>query len=226
MKGKKIATRNKLSINDKHSNAQEQESCEDTISRQAAIDEIEYELEMINSALDSMTLDFNARERLRQRKGETREILNSIQQLPPVTPQPTRPFRKFTDLSKDEIKQIVTDIFHPKKITNIETHKRDEKITCTIYTEWEGYDDTGNLETDLISDVLTLRNPFEYGDNAIHVDFSVGYDDYLKLKQFCFAKGIFPEDWIKYNPYLQEEKKSTEKQTSLEQKQEKDDSER
>lgn len=54
----------------------------DTISRQAAIDEIEYELEMINSALDSITLDFNTRERLRQRRGEAREILNSIQQLP------------------------------------------------------------------------------------------------------------------------------------------------
>lgn len=59
----------------------------DTISRQAAIDEIEYELEMINSALDSITLDFNARERLRQRRGEAREILNSIQQLPSAQPE-------------------------------------------------------------------------------------------------------------------------------------------
>lgn len=57
-------------------------SSADFISKQDAIDEIEYELEMINSALDSITLDFNARERLRQRKGEAREILNSIQQLP------------------------------------------------------------------------------------------------------------------------------------------------
>ena len=56
----------------------------DLIKRQDAIDEIEYELEMINSALDSITLDFNARERLHQRKGEAREILNSIQQLPSV----------------------------------------------------------------------------------------------------------------------------------------------
>ena len=56
----------------------------DCISRRAAIDEIEYELEMIDSALDSITLDFNARERLRQRRGEAREILNSIQQLPSV----------------------------------------------------------------------------------------------------------------------------------------------
>ena len=59
----------------------------DCISRQAAIDEIEYELEMINSTLDSTTLDFNARERLRQRRGEAREILNSIQQLPSAQPE-------------------------------------------------------------------------------------------------------------------------------------------
>ena len=57
-------------------------SDKDTIYRQDALDEIEYELEMINSALDSITLDFNAREILRQRRGEAREILNSIQQLP------------------------------------------------------------------------------------------------------------------------------------------------
>lgn len=57
---------------------------DDLISKQAVLDEIEYELEMINSTLDSATLDFNARERLRQRKGEAREILNYIQQLPPV----------------------------------------------------------------------------------------------------------------------------------------------
>lgn len=55
---------------------------DDLIKRSDAIDEIEYELEMINSALDSITLDFNARERLRQRRGEAIEILNSIQQIP------------------------------------------------------------------------------------------------------------------------------------------------
>ena len=59
----------------------------DLISRREVIDEIEYELEMINLALDSITLDFNTRERLRQRKGEAREILNSIQQLPPAQPE-------------------------------------------------------------------------------------------------------------------------------------------
>lgn len=59
----------------------------DLINRQAVVDEIEYELKMINSALDSMTLDFSARERLRQRRGEAKEILNSVQQLPSAEPE-------------------------------------------------------------------------------------------------------------------------------------------
>lgn len=183
--------------------AKRQEPCKDCISRQAVLDKMKERDEELSSICPK-----------------------DIRDLPPVTPQPTRPFRKFTDLSKDEIRQIVNDIFQPKKITNIETHKRDEEITCTIYTEWESYDDDGKLEIDLIPDTLTLRNPFEYGDNAIHVDFSVGYNDYLKLKQFCFSKGIFHEDWVKDNPYLQEEEKSTEKQTDLEQIQDEEDLER
>ena len=54
----------------------------DLIYKQAAIDEVQYEIEMINHALDSLTSDYNTRERLRQRKGEAREILNSIETLP------------------------------------------------------------------------------------------------------------------------------------------------
>lgn len=73
---------------------------DDLISRQAAIDEIEYELEMINSALYSITLDFNARERLRQRRGEAREILNSIQQLPSVQPEQKKGKWYFRDTTR------------------------------------------------------------------------------------------------------------------------------
>ena len=60
----------------------------DLISRQDAIDEIGYEIEMINLALDSITLEFNARERLYQRRGEARDILNSIQVLPSAQTEP------------------------------------------------------------------------------------------------------------------------------------------
>ena len=72
---------------------------DDLIKRSDAIGEIKYELEMINLALDSTTLDFNARERLRQRRGEAREILNSIQ----ILPSADRPQGEWSVDSIDEI---------------------------------------------------------------------------------------------------------------------------
>lgn len=62
----------------------------DLIDRQAAIDEVQYEIEMINNALDSLTLDYNTRERLCQRKVEAREILNFIKTLPTIHPEPPK----------------------------------------------------------------------------------------------------------------------------------------
>lgn len=35
-------------------------------------------------------------------------------------------YREFLDLTDDEIKQIITDIFHPVKIENIERYKKME----------------------------------------------------------------------------------------------------
>ena len=76
----------------------------DMISKQAVIEEIEYELEMINSAIDSMTLDFNAREMLRQRKGEAREILNYIQSLPSAQPERKK-------ISEEKMKIVIENYF-------------------------------------------------------------------------------------------------------------------
>ena len=61
-----------------------------SVDKQAAIDEVQYEIEMINHALDSLTLDYNTREKLHQRKEEAREILNSIETLPAVNPEPQK----------------------------------------------------------------------------------------------------------------------------------------
>ncbi len=58
--------------------------------------------------------------------------------------------RRFVDLTTDEVRQIVTDMFAPKKITNIKKSKRYDEITCTIYTEWETTDDDGNLVKEII----------------------------------------------------------------------------
>ena len=106
---------------------------------------------------------------------------------------------KFIDLSESDIRQIVRDIFEPKKITCVKKHKRDDEITCKIYTEWGCGE-----ENIVIADEITLRNPFDYGTDAICVDFSVSPSDYRKLKQFCYAKGVYGEsiDWLINNPYI------------------------
>ena len=116
--------------------------------------------------------------------------------------------RKFLDLSEDEIKQIVTDIFSPKKITCIKKSKKWDEITCKIYTEWETTDDDGNEISEIIPDEITLMNPFDYGEDAIQAEFQLNGNDYKKLKQFCFAKGIYGAsiEWLLNNPYEEDNK--------------------
>ncbi len=111
--------------------------------------------------------------------------------------------RRFVDLTTDEARQIVTDMFAPKKITNIKKSKKYDEITCTIYTEWETTDDDGKLVKEIIPDDIELRNPFDYGEGAIWAQFQITSEDYKKLKQFCFAKGVYGEsiDWLLDNPY-------------------------
>ena len=113
-------------------------------------------------------------------------------------------YREFLSLTNDEVKQIVTDIFAPKKVTNIKRSKKWDEITCKIYTEWESTDDDGKKVVELIPDELTLRDPFRYKQNALPVQFQLKTSDYIQLKQFCIAKGILP-DWVKNNPYKKEE---------------------
>ena len=115
---------------------------------------------------------------------------------------------KFLDLTDEEIKQIVMDIFQPKKITCIKRSKKWDEITCKIYTEWTTTEDDGTIINELIPDELTLKNPFDYGEEAIHVNFQVYSADYKKLKQFCFAKGIYGYsiNFLLDNPYIKKEK--------------------
>ena len=110
--------------------------------------------------------------------------------------------KKFTDLTVDEVKQIVTDIFNPVRISCIKYNKRDDEISCKIYTKWGTEDDEFGIE--IISDELTLRNPFDYGNYAIVVDFPTNENDFRKLKQFCVAKGIYGVaiDFMFDNPYM------------------------
>lgn len=56
------------------------------IDREAAIDELEENKEMINSVLDSLTLDYNARRNQEQRRGQINEDIETIKALPSAQP--------------------------------------------------------------------------------------------------------------------------------------------
>ena len=103
-------------------------------------------------------------------------------------------YKNFLDLTDEDIRQIVTDIFAPEKITCIKRNKHWDEISCKIYTIW------GDDE-EVIADELILKDPFVYGEDAIQVDFGVRYRDYERLKQFCVSRGIYPH-WFRHNPYI------------------------
>ena len=110
------------------------------------------------------------------------------------------------DLSDDDIIRIVTDLFAPKKITNIKRHRCDNCVSCTIYKDW--VKEIGSVKEDVSTykDRVILRNPFEH-DLAIRAGRIVlKPGDRVQFEQFCFAKGIKP-DWFDSNPYLAEEEK-------------------
>lgn len=112
--------------------------------------------------------------------------------------------RKFISLTDDEVKQIVKDIFYTEKVTCIKRYKRDDEIHCKIYTNWETFDDDGKKIKETIPDDVVLKNPFNYGIYSIQVPFATVDTDYDKLKQFCFAKGIYGKsiEWLVNNPYI------------------------
>lgn len=106
------------------------------------------------------------------------------------------------DLSNEDIVRIVTDIFSPKWIVNIKRHEREDYISCDLYTEWSSNDGNDKKE---IKDEIELRDPFKHGLNAIRSAWMPARASgrgrgYIKLMQFCFAKGMKP-DWMENNPY-------------------------
>ena len=105
-------------------------------------------------------------------------------------------YRKLTDLTNDEVRTIVTDIFHPKAIKNIKRHKRENYISFVITTEW--YTDEKEEETTTIDDEI------EFDENGfLNEPFQMDGDDFFKLKQFLLAKGC--SQYLLDNPYLKEE---------------------
>ena len=111
-------------------------------------------------------------------------------------------YREFTEMTNEEVKQIVMDIFLATRVTNVKRSKRDDAITCKAYIDWNDPNDEIKTITECCE--VTLRCPFRYNKSAIEINipYTLYFEEYELLKKFCFAKGIVP--WYKDNPYLQE----------------------
>lgn len=107
-------------------------------------------------------------------------------------------YREFLSLTDEEIKFILTEMFNPTKIVNIERDKERNKITVEMTTG--GWDDGEGGEFE-IEDIITLKMPTVY-DCGLEVDFSLTSEDKLKWEQFLLAKGC--DYRLKDNPYMEE----------------------
>lgn len=101
-------------------------------------------------------------------------------------------FRLITQLTDDEVKQIINDMFKPTKIIEISRDTTHQEVYVTFESIW------GN---DIVVDSVTLTMP-SGDDNGIRADFSLNGEDYLLYNQFLLAKGV--NRYFRDNPYLVE----------------------
>lgn len=101
-------------------------------------------------------------------------------------------YREFLSLTDEEIRFILTDIFNPVKIENIQRDEKFNEITVEITTD--GWED-GETENFEITDEVILT------PSSINVDFSIDYKNIFKWKQFLLAKGC--DERLKDNSYLE-----------------------
>lgn len=102
-------------------------------------------------------------------------------------------YREFLDLTDEDIIFILNDIFHPKKIENINRDKEWNSINADMTTEWGHEEDEDGIIEITDNVVLSMDN--------IKVDFQMASGDLTKWKQFLLAKGC--NQLLKENPYLE-----------------------
>jgi len=103
-------------------------------------------------------------------------------------------YREFLDLTNDEILFILNDIFHPKRIENINRDKEWNQIDVDMTTEWGKADDEDGIIEITDNIILSMDD--------IKVDFQMANGDMTKWKQFLLAKGC--NYLLKDNPYLED----------------------
>ena len=112
-------------------------------------------------------------------------------------------YREFTSLTDEEIKYILTYLFHSVnvKIENIDRNKFFNEIYVNITTGgWSTgeYDENGHELLEEIEDVIILR------PEQIIADFSIEPEEEILYKKYLFSKGICK--LLKDNQFLGEEK--------------------
>lgn len=112
-------------------------------------------------------------------------------------------YRKITELTYNEIKEIINDIFKPINIIGI--FYNDNSVSVAIETNWEYYDSDSNKKIILINEEdITLTDPFVSDGLATEFEYSFTYDEIIRYKKFCLAKGVC-ELYLTDNPYLENE---------------------
>lgn len=101
-------------------------------------------------------------------------------------------YRDFLDLTDDEIRFIVNEIFKPVNIDNISRNSEWREITCEITTTWGNGTEEDPYED--IADELILK------EKGIQIDFSTTGDDVIKWQKYLMAKGC--HFLLKDNPYI------------------------
>ena len=112
-------------------------------------------------------------------------------------------YRRITDLSNKQIKQVINDIFKPLKIKRIIKNKERQEVVVLITWEWVSENDDAADEVIELEDRITLTDPFIFEgieNNSIHYD--LFQDDIDIYKRFCIANGVC--EYLKDNKYLKE----------------------
>lgn len=108
-------------------------------------------------------------------------------------------YREFLDLTDEEIKFIINELFFPTKIENIRRNKQLNEISLDMTVGGKEDSNRGGMKE---TGEVILGLPIPGGHCGIYVDlFSLDRDDPLKWKQFLLAKGC--DYRLKDNPYLE-----------------------
>ncbi len=113
--------------------------------------------------------------------------------------------KDFLALTNEEIEEIAKDIFQAKGVKQIRRDCERGMITFEMSSEWYTLNN-GKRRKDVILDEVRIMNPFDHGADAIQVPWEESEEEYTKLKQYCFAKGIYGASimWLIDNPYVQD----------------------